>query len=441
MSEAMRLLPGRPADWTATVPGDKSLTHRAILLGAIAHGTSRVIGALDADDTRASARVARAFGAGVDWPAGGLLTVAGRGRSGLLEPREVLDCGNSGTTMRLAIGIASGIRGALTVLTGDASLRARPMRRVLDPLRAIGGQGWARRDGAPPVAVLGGGVQGGVVDTGVPSAQVKSALLLAGLFAARPVTVRESLPTRDHTERLLATMGARVEGTGPGGGVTVWPGDIAAVSHTIPGDPSSAANWWVLAAITHGRVTTPNVLANPARVGALEVIRRAGASVAVEQTAAVPEPVATVTVTGPARLRPFRVAADEVPALVDEVPLLALLATQADGTSELLGLGELRVKESDRLGAMVEGLRALGAHIEERGDNVAIRGPSPLHGARLSSRGDHRLGFVWAVAASVADGPVVMEGAKAASVSYPKFFEELARSGSVEVEAPRNIQA
>ena len=431
MCDRLVLERGHVPDAAVVVPGDKSLTHRAILLGALADGRSRIDGALDADDTRSSAGAARALGARVDWPAGGSVTVVGRGAAGLQEPSDVVDCGNSGTTLRLMMGMATGISGGLTVLTGDASLRGRPMGRVVEPLAQLGAHAWTRAGGAPPVAVRGGGVVGGHVATPVPSAQVKSALLLAGLLGRGAVTVTEALPTRDHTERLLVQMGARLQRVGLAS--TIEPGRLAPLTYRIPADPSAAAMWWVLAALTGGRVSTAGVLLNPARIGLLTVLRQAGVAVEVEVEQEAPEPVGRVVVRGPDALRPIRLAAPAVPGLVDEVPLVALLATQAHGPSRLEGLSELRVKETDRLHATAVGLAALGAHVVEQPDALDIEGPTLLQGAAVDSAGDHRLAFTWAVAASVTDGPVTLTGASAVSVSYPAFWRTLAETGAVAV--------
>ena len=433
MSDRLILERGTVPDTAIAVPGDKSLTHRAILFGALADGSSHVEAALDSDDTRSSAAAVRALGAQVDWPAGGPVTVVGRGAAGLEEPADVVDCGNSGTTLRLMIGMATGIVGGLTVLTGDASLRGRPMGRVVEPLAHLGAQAWTRAGGAPPVAVRGGGVRGGRAATPVPSAQVKSALLLAGLLGRGAVTVTEEFPTRDHTERLLAHMGARIRRDGLA--ATIEPGSLAPLTYRIPADPSAAAMWWVLAALTGGRVSTDGVLLNPSRIGLLAMLRQAGVAVEVGVEQKLPEPVGRVVVRGDGPLRPIRLEAPAVPGLVDEVPLLALLATQAHGHSRLEGLAELRVKETDRLHAVAAGLAALGAHVVEAPEALDIEGPTPLKGTALDSLGDHRLAFAWAVAAAVADGPVTLADASAVSVSYPAFWRTLADTGAVTVTA------
>jgi 3-phosphoshikimate 1-carboxyvinyltransferase len=412
------------------VPGDKSLTHRMVLLGLLAQGTTVARHALEAADIDASIRLAQAFGAVVT-RTGDALQIVSPGLSGLSEPPDVVDCGNSGTTMRLGCGIAALVEG-LTVLTGDASLRRRPMRRVLDPLATLGAAVLARTGGVPPVAVRGPVRRGGAVTTPVPSAQVKSAVLLAGLGAPEPVTVHEAVPTRDHTERLLEAAGVSIT-WGPGF-ATVEPGVPRPLDWTVPGDPSSAAFWWVLAAITGGTAETPGVLLNPTRAGVLDTLRAAGAGVAIAQGQDVPEPTGTVRVAGGDRLQAFRVSAIEVPSRIDELPLLAVLATQCDGETVIAGAEELRVKESDRIAAMAEGLNRMGAAVTPTDDGWRVRGPTRLHGAVVESRGDHRVAMALAVASAVADTPTTILGADAVAISYPAFWHTLHASGSVQME-------
>lgn len=411
------------------MPGDKSLTHRGVLLAVLAEGRSVVHRPLHAADIAASIRAAEAFGAVVE--AGpDRFVVEGAGVGQLREPPDVVDAANSGTTIRLAAGLAATIRG-VSMFTGDASLRRRPMARVLEPLGRLGARYLARGGGFAPFAIRGGTLAGGTVELPVASAQVKSALLLAGLAATGPVTVVEPLPSRDHTERLLLRMGAqiRTEGTA----VTVEPGLLKPLVFTVPGDPSSAAFWWVAAAVTGGRVVTPEVLLNPARVGLLAVLEQAGAQVTVVVAQEDPEPVGTVTVVGPDRLRPVRVEGAAVPALVDELPLVAVLAALGHGTSTVRGARELRVKESDRIAAMAEGLARLGAHIAEEPDGWTIEGPARLKGAVVESRGDHRIAMALAIAAAGAEGPTWIRGAQAVAVSYPAFWDALGETGAAVV--------
>jgi 3-phosphoshikimate 1-carboxyvinyltransferase len=420
-----------PAAVTVEVPGDKSVTHRAVLLGLLAQGTTHIRRPLRAEDTRRSLAVARAFGARVEESAAEWV-IESQGLGALREPGAVIDCGNSGTTMRLAIGMAALVPG-LTVLTGDASLCRRPMRRVTDPLGQLGIDAWTRADGGAPVAVRGGSVHGGRVVLPVASAQVKSALLLAALGADGPVTVEEPMATRDHTERMLAAQGITVD-RGPRG-TTIFPGTPSPLTWTVPGDPSSAAFWWAWAALTGSRVVTEDVLLNPARTGFLRVLRRMGAQVEESVRTNDVEPLGRVAVTGPDRLSGTTVVAAEVPGLVDELPLVAVLMCRAAGRSEVSGAGELRVKESDRIKAMGDGLRAMGADISDRVDGWVVERGGELSGARVDAAGDHRVAMALSVAAAAARGPVLLTGADTVAISYPGFFDAFEAAGAVRVSS------
>lgn len=422
---------GHPADVVIRPPGDKSITHRGILLGIMAQGTSVVRGALSSEDINASIRIAEGFGARVVRQ-GDILTIDSPGLGRLSEPETVLDAANSGTTMRLATGIAATVKGT-TVLTGDRSLRGRPMGRVLDPLRAMGVTALARQNRCAPLAIQGGSIKGGVIRIPVASAQVKSALLLAGLAAAEALTVVEAMPTRDHTERLLKAMRATV--TIQDLAVTIEPARaLQSFVLDVPKDPSSAAFWWALAAITGGRAVTEQVLLNPTRVGIVAVLESMGVTVTAQMTHRDPEPVGTVTVEGPGRLRAFSVEAPAVPSLIDELPVLAVLATQAYGTTRIQGAQELRVKESDRISAMGDGLRALGAQIEDREDGWIISGPALLRGTSVDSRGDHRVAMALAVAAAIAKGETRIAQAASVSISYPEFWTVMEQTGAIEID-------
>jgi 3-phosphoshikimate 1-carboxyvinyltransferase len=428
VAPGLRLRAGDPPEGvTVAVPGDKSVTHRALLLGLLARGTTQVSAPLLALDTLRSLEVTRAFGARVTERPGELI-IESPGLGSLREPDQVIDCGNSGTTMRLAAGIAATVPG-LTVLTGDASLRRRPMARVTGPLQVLGVTSWTRADGCAPIAVRGGAIRGGRVNLPVASAQVKSALLLAGLAADGPVTVVEPVSTRDHTERMLRAQGIDV--VVAGGAATVHPGTPAPIAVKVPGDPSSAAFWWAWAAVRGGLVVTDGVLLNPGRTGFLQVLRRMGAVVTEEVTEETVEPVGRVTVSGPQRLGPVTIDGSEVPSLVDELPLVAVLATQAEGHSLVTGAGELRVKESDRIQAMGDALRAMGAEVSDRCDGWAIEGGGPLGAATVDALGDHRVAMALLVAATRATGPVTLLGADAVSVSYPGFVEKFVAAGAL----------
>jgi 3-phosphoshikimate 1-carboxyvinyltransferase len=417
---------------SVTVPGDKSISHRSLLFGAIAEGTTRIEGLLPAEDPLSTAACLRAMGVTVSPIADGqVVTVEGVGLDGLHEPADVLDCGNSGTTMRLMLGLLAGRAGRHFVLSGDASLRSRPMRRVGAPLAQMGARIHGRDDGnLAPLAVLGQTLHGSVIGTPVASAQVKSALLLAALTANGPTTVIEPAPTRDHSERMLRAFGADLEVDGDQGRfITVRPGPaLEGQTVVVPGDISSAAFWLVAAAITPGaELTVENVGLNPSRTGILDVLAAMGARITVLNSRDVAgEPVGDLHVQhGP--LRAFRIEEPMIPRLVDEIPVLAVAACCAVGVSRISGAAELRVKETDRLAVMARQLTAMGARLQEHEDGLSIEGPTPLHGAEVDSETDHRVAMSLAVASLVARGDTLLGRPEAAAVSYPGFWEDLAR--------------
>jgi 3-phosphoshikimate 1-carboxyvinyltransferase len=414
------------------VPGDKSISHRALLFGAIAEGTTRIEGLLPAEDPLSTAACLRAMGVEVSAiRAGEPVTVNGVGLDGLQEPGDVLDCGNSGTTMRLMLGLLAGRAGRHFVLTGDSSLRGRPMRRVGTPLAQMGAVIHGRKDGNfAPLAVLGQSLRGATIHTPVASAQVKSAILLAALTAEGPTTVIEPVQSRDHSERMLRAFGARLEVGGPGlTEVSLIPGaSLSGQTVVVPGDISSAAFWLVAGAITPGAaLTVENVGLNPSRTGILEVLEQMGARITVRnQRDVAGEPVGDLQVShGP--LQPFEISAELIPRLVDEIPVLAVAACCAEGVSRVSGAEELRVKETDRLAVMARQLGAMGARIEEFDDGMAISGVTALKGASVDSETDHRVAMSLAVASLVASGTTTLRRAEAAAVSYPGFWDDLQR--------------
>ncbi len=417
---------------TVTVPGDKSISHRALLFGAIAEGTTRIEGLLPAEDPLSTAACLRAMGVAVSpIEAGQPVTVQGVGLDGFREPKDVLDCGNSGTTMRLMLGLLAGRAGRHFVLNGDASLRRRPMRRVGGPLAEMGAT-IAGRDGGnlAPLAIQGRRLQGATVRTPVASAQVKSAILLAGLTADGPTTVIEPVQSRDHSERMLRAFGAELVVGGPGDTeVTVTPGAVLRGQDVIvPGDISSAAFWLVAGAITPGaELTVQNVGLNPSRTGILEVLEQMGARITVLNARDVAgEPVGDLQVShGP--LQAFTIGEELIPRLVDEIPVLAVAACCAEGVSRVTGAAELRVKETDRLAVMARQLGAMGARIEEHADGLTIQGQTALHGAEVDSETDHRVAMSLAVAALIASGSTRLHRPEAAAVSYPTFWDDLER--------------
>lgn len=401
------------------VPGDKSVSHRALLLAARARGTSRITGLSDGADVAATLRAVRRFGAGVTVEEGTVTVTGGE----LHEPETVIDVGNSGTGIRLMAGWACGIEG-LTVLYGDESIARRPMGRVAEPLRLMGARIDGRDGGRlPPLAIRGGELHGIDYEIPVPSAQVKGAVLMAALSASGPTTVRERIPTRVHTEQMLAACGARVE-TGEGR-VTVHPGRLSAADFEVPGDPSQAAFWVVAACLVPGSdLTVEGVYVGPRRAGFLDVLRRMGADVEV-----VGLDRATTVGDIRARYSPLKatdVGGDEVPGLIDEIPVLAVAAAHAEGTSRFRDAEELKVKESDRIATMVAALRSVGAEVEGHDDGLTVNGHGrPTAGGLVQSAGDHRVAMSLAVAALAAGGPVRIDGWDAVATSYPGFEDDL----------------
>jgi 3-phosphoshikimate 1-carboxyvinyltransferase len=412
-----------PLSGNFEVPGDKSVSHRALLFAALATSPSKVRGLLRAEDVAATRRAVEGLGAVVR-DEGAFVVVEPPER--LQEPADVIDCGNSGTSLRLLCGVLAAVPG-LSILTGDASLRRRPVRRVLEPLRRMGAVLHARDgDRVPPVVVRGGALRGAEHHLEVASAQVKSALLLAGLFAEGPTTVVEPHASRDHTERLLRAMGVelRVDGLA----VTIAPGRPRGGTIEVPGDISSAAFFLCAAAALPGsEVTARNVGLNPSRTGLLDVLRAMGAAVVVREAPEVGEPRGDVTVSA----RPLRATTIEgalVPRLIDELPVLMVLATQAQGRTVIRDARELRVKESDRLAAMGEALAAAGARLELFEDGCAIDGPTPLRPVAVRTRLDHRVAMSMAVAQLfTGGGEVRLDDVACVATSYPAFFDTFDR--------------
>ncbi len=405
------------------VPGDKSITHRVLLLAGLGQGTSRIRGALTSLDARSSARVLRQLGAEVSPLRTSVVTVKGRGR--FREPDDVLDCGNSGTTARLTLGLLAA-HDLTATLTGDQSLRRRPMRRVTAPLSSMGARFTELNGDGLPLRVEGSRLRPLRYEMPVSSAQLKSAILLAGMAAEVSVSLREPHGTsRDHTERLLRSLGYQVvESEGwthftPTGKITSF--DLA-----VPGDISSAAFLIGAGLLAEGgELRIAGVGLNPTRTAFLAVLSRMGAPVTAEnETLHHDEPIGDLMVT-PAPLRSTEVVAEEIPGLIDEVPLLAILASRAEGVTIFRHVGELRVKESDRLGLMAENLRAVGVHAEVQGDDLIIAGSdAPPRGA-IRTAADHRLAMAFAVLNTVRGAKVVIDDLECSAVSFPRFGETL----------------
>ena len=426
-------LRGHPA-----LPGDKSISHRALLLALLAEGESRIEGAGDGADVRSTAAIVAALGAAVERireRAGRVdYRVVSPGGSALREPDGVLDCGNSGTTTRLVAGVLAG-RPMFAVLDGDASLRRRPMGRVVEPLAAMGAT-FAGRRGATqlPIAITGRDRLTAITfATPVPSAQVKSAILLAGLAADGETAVSEAVATRDHTERMLRARGVVVtEGADAGGRHVVrvaGPAAVRAIAESVPSDPSGAAFWLVAGAIhPDAELHLGGVSTNPTRRAIIDILRRMGADIE-EHVRPVPggpdgEPLADLVVRS-SDLRAVDLSAADVAAAIDEIPILALAATVAAGTTRIRGAGELRHKESDRIAGIADGLTALGARVRVTGDDIEIEGGVRLRGAVTETLDDHRLAMTFAVAGLIAEGETVVRRPGSAAVSYPGFFREL----------------
>lgn len=414
------------------VPGDKSLSHRAVLFSAMAQGTSQVAGVLDSADVRATIAAVNALGAvthlSVQQDGSLAGEVAGWGERGPVSPKGPLDCGNSGTTARLLMGVLAGWPIDVT-LVGDESLTRRPMRRVTEPLAQMGARFETSPEGTMPVTIHGAEKLSAFrFLSPVASAQVKTAVLLAGLRAAGGVSVTEPAPSRDHTERLLPAYGVDVKVVASDHKAALCgPQSLRATDVTVPGDPSSAAFMVAAALIVPGSaVEVAGVSLNETRIGFVRVLERMGARVSLGDTRlAGTEPSGSIEAGYSPDLHATVVTADEVPSLVDEVPVLALVAARAHGTTRFEGVAELRVKESDRLEAIAAGLTQLGVTTRSGEDWLEVDGPASLGAASLDSRGDHRLAMTWALAGLVADGPVDVDRFEAVDVSYPGFASDL----------------
>lgn len=402
-----------------TVPGDKSLSHRALMFSALAQGDSEIRGLLRAADVHSTWACLSALGAEIVED-GELIRVSGRGLYGLRAPARALDCGNSGTTMRLLMGMLAGQPFGCQLI-GDASLSRRPMRRIAGPLVEMGAQISLREDIYAPVAIHASRLSGIDYRLPVASAQLKSALLLAGLYASEPVVLRGEIASRDHTERLLPHFGVRLETRRDR--IRIEPGQqLQATRFDVPGDPSTAAFWLAAAAILPGsELEIKGVSLNPTRLGFVRVLQRMGADITLEARDQVTEPIGDMRIRC-ASLKATAVAGTEIPDLIDEVPLIAVLGAMARGRTEVRGAQELRVKESDRLEAVALNLRRMGAEIELFEDGFAIEGPQPLKGAEIDPHDDHRIAMAFAIAGLAAEGQTRIHDSGCVAISYPEFF-------------------
>ena len=409
-------------------PGDKSISHRALIFGALASGVTEVEGLLEGEDVLRSAEAMRAFGAEVQSLGDGRWRVTGRGR--FSEPGDVIDCGNAGTGVRLILGAAAGFDLAAT-FTGDASLRGRPMNRVMKPLAEMGARFLHRSGGRLPLTVRGGGLSAIAYRLPEPSAQVKSAVLLAGLNARGDTVVIEPEPTRDHTERMLRGFGARVEveDLADGRRITLPGGQsLSATRIRVPGDPSSAAFPLVAALVIPGsEVTVEGVLLNPLRTGLLTTLQEMGADLGVSNLRDEGgEPVGDITARH-SRLRGVDVPPERAPSMIDEYPVLAVAAAFAEGVTRMRGIGEMRVKESDRIALMANGLAACGLAVEEEPEGLVVTGAGanrpPVGGVSVTTRGDHRIAMSHLVLGLAADAPVRVDEPGMIATSFPGFVD------------------
>jgi len=405
-----------------TVPGDKSIGHRAVIFASIAHGTSRIYNLSGGEDNRSTVGAFKSLGVRIS-EEGGVLSVDGKGWEGLTAPNKIIDCGNSGTTMRLLSGVLAG-RPFTATLDGDASLRQRPMLRVIEPLGLMGARIESRGGkGCAPLEIHGGGLKGIRYKTPMASAQVKSAIVLAGLQAEGVTTVEEPQQSRDHTEVMARAFGAKLE-VMEERVISVQGGHkLSATDVRVPGDLSSAAFFMVAAATVPGSdLLIQNVGRNPTRSGVIDVLRRMGAAIEfVNPREAAGEPVADIRVTG-GKLKGVDIGAEMVARTIDEYPVLAVAGALAEGMTTICGAKELRYKESDRIAGMSEQLRRLGVRVEERDDGMRIEGKGRFDGASLKSYGDHRVAMALAVAGLSSRGGVEIDDTACADISFPGFF-------------------
>ena len=420
-------------------PGDKSVSHRALILNSIASGEAKVTGISEGEDVLSTMRCLQGLGVRID-PEVGLSSFRVYGCRGRLEePGDVLDAGNSGTSMRLLSGLVAG-QPFLSVLTGDSSLRSRPMGRIIRPLRLMGAQILARRDDSlAPLVIHGGKLKGIEYTMPVASAQVKSSIMLAGLSARGETVLHQPAQSRDHTERMVKAMGGDVEEDGLS--LLVRPGQLSAVDVAVPGDISSAA-FWMVAGVCHpdARIIINGVGVNPTRTGILEALTAMGARITQQNLRTESgEPVADLAVES-SGLTGLEIGGDMIPRIIDELPVLAVAACFAEGTTVIRDAQELRLKESDRISTMVKEMSRLGAQIEERADGMVIQGTGRLTGGRCRSHGDHRLAMALGVSGLLAKRETTVDGAQAATVSYPGFWHDMEDiSGSSAPAGPAGV--
>lgn len=407
------------------IPGDKSISHRSLILGSIAQGETRIYNFLNSLDCLKTLECMQALGTEIELGKDNFVKIKGKGLYGLQEPKDILDVGNSGTTIRLLTGLLSG-QNFYSVLNGDNSIRKRPMKRVVEPLRLMGANIWGKKDGQfAPLSVRGNKLNPLYYTLPVASAQVKTALLLAGLYATGETVIKEPLPTRDHTERMLEIMRADIKISSPE--IKVMGGkELRGTDIFVPGDISSAA--YLIAAtsiLTDSQIIIKQVGVNPTRTGIIEILKKMGTKIDIlNYQVKSNEPQADL-MTEYSKLKGVEIKKENVPFLIDELPLIAVVATQAQGKTVVSGARELRVKETDRIDAIVSELKKMGADIEEREDGFAVNGPTRLQGAVCESYNDHRIAMSLAVAALLAEGKTVIKNSECIDISFPGFEKTL----------------
>lgn len=408
---------------TPSIPGDKSISHRALIFSALSEGTSRIEGLLESADVQSTAKCLQQIGIEIT-KKNNFTEVQGRGGQGFKSPKEILDCGNSGTTLRLLMGLLAGQKNFSATLTGDDSLNCRPMKRVADPLRLMGAQLQLTNSDFAPLQIFGADLKGIDYELKIASAQIKTALILAALRAKGSTRLTGQIQSRDHTERLLKALGVEIKTSTTE--IEIFGSQlIPASDKMIPGDPSTAAFWLTGACLVpSSKIAMKNICLNPSRIGFIRILQKMGAQIEIEITHEMPEPVGNIKLQS-GGLKGVRIEPSEIPAMIDELPLLAVLATQAKGVTEVIGAEELRFKETDRIEAVATNLRLMGANIETRADGFLIEGPQKLRGAILDSFHDHRIAMAFSMAALIAEGQSLIQNADCVAISYPDFFETL----------------
>jgi 3-phosphoshikimate 1-carboxyvinyltransferase len=418
-----KIKPASSINGSPIIPGDKSISHRGLIFGALAQGTTEVVDILTGEDVISTSRVLQMLGVKI-YADKNTTFIEGIGQGQFINTDQILDCGNSGTTMRILMGVLCAYPYLKVTLTGDESLIKRPMKRVATPLSLMGAKFNLTQDNFAPLTIFGQELQAINYELKIASAQIKSAIMMAAINASGTTRLFGEIGSRDHTERLLPHFGVNLKVTS---NEIMIQGQqkLMANKVIVPGDPSTAA-FWIAAAclLKNSHLTLNNISLNPTRIGLLKVLKRMSAKIEMKITSELPEPVGQINVYS-SHLRGTEITPDEIPSLIDEIPLVAILATKAQGTTIVRGAEELRVKESDRIEAVASNLRKMGAVIETFHDGFKINGPQQLKPATIETFHDHRIAMAFSIAGLLTDGETIIEDAEAASVSYPNFYHTL----------------